>query len=90
MDPDSTEHFQAIQTYNHGPRSIEAIIAIHPNYPVQFTLQPRLNSAPPANPDQGLPPELFVKGVSRLTFAFRSTPAPCAPTTLSPSFSWQY
>ncbi len=51
LEPDSTVPFEPWVTTNLWPDSVEAIIAIHPNYPVQFTLQPRLDSAQPGSPD---------------------------------------
>lgn len=33
-----------------GPHAVKVTVAIHPNYSVQFTIQPRLDSGPPATP----------------------------------------
>jgi len=49
---DVTKGDQSTQLTNRWTHSVEAIIAIHPNYPVQFTLQPKLDSPPPTNPER--------------------------------------
>lgn len=50
LERDLTKNYPAKHHIDLRPSSIEVAIAIHSNYPVQFTLQPKLDSAPPANP----------------------------------------
>jgi hypothetical protein len=44
-----TGHYEMVPTPTRGwPHAVEVTIAIHRNYPVQFTIQPKLVSIPPA------------------------------------------